>query len=101
MLAGVGAWLFLRSSKSSSPSNSTHSADDGKDYSQAESITYYAGAGGATQGLKHLLEERDGSTTVHILDGVPTRMLALADGRTTLNFYFKIHTTFKRDELRS
>jgi hypothetical protein len=106
VLTGVSGFLFLRSPKSllhngSSRTATTETTDDGKDFSHDDSVTYEAGEGGSTHGLTHLDQESDGTTMAHIVEGVPTRSLSLTNTRTTLNFYFKIHPTFKQDDLRT
>ncbi len=103
VLAGVVAVLFLRSAWSPARQSTgrRESAADGRDFSKANSISYWAGDIDPANGLIHLGGERDGTTRAFILDGVPTRVLALTGARAQLNFYFQIDPTFKQKEART
>jgi hypothetical protein len=103
VLASVVGFLFLRSSRSSAHRANAvlENAAVGRDFSQSDSITYWAGEISPTNGLIHLGDVSDGTTKSLILDGVPTRTLSLTGTRTALNFYFQIDPTFKQREVRS
>jgi hypothetical protein len=100
-LAGIVAFLFLRSPRSPSNRAVSQTTSEGKDFSQAESISIVLGELGSEQGLTHLDQERDGTTTVEILDGVPTRTISLTGVRESLFFYFQIDPTFKQGNIGS
>lgn len=101
VLASVVGFLFLRSSSPSA--RNAHAplgtAAAGRDFSTADSVSYWAGEISPTNGLIHLGDERDGTTKSHILDGVPTRVLSLTGGRAQLHFYFQIDPTFKQQDV--
>lgn len=59
------------------------------------------GEAGSEQGLTHLDQERDGTTMVLILEGVPSRTQSLPGTRTALNFYFQIDPSFKQGNVSS
>ena len=53
----------------------------------------------AGRGLK-LIDQKDGSTTNESINGLSARVLRLTGTRTTLNFYFRIDSTFKQEDVR-
>jgi hypothetical protein len=103
LLAGVVGFLFLRSSGSLARRSDVMlgTAATGRDFSQSDSISYWAGENSPTNGLVHLGDVSDGTTKPMVLDGVPVRTLSLTGTRAQLHFYFQIDPTFKQREVRS
>ncbi len=71
-----------------------------KNYSVSNSVTIVLGQDEQGHGLKHVLYEKDGATTIESVRGVMARALDLPENATSMNCYFQIDPTFKQNDLR-
>jgi hypothetical protein len=65
-----------------------------------DGITIRLGEDEVGRGLKHIDDQKDGSTTNESINGLAARVLRLTGTRTALNFYFRIDSAFKQEDVR-
>ena len=80
--------------------NSPEMAADAGDFSSSNSVTCLLGEDDSGHGLVHNDSQGDGLTTIESMLDVPARVARLTGNRTEVYFYFKIHPTFKKQDLR-
>jgi hypothetical protein len=72
------------------------------DFSKSDRVTIALGQEKSTDGLRHLIEERDGQTVATNLNGEPCRYLnRMQEGRPYGSFYFQISPSFKSRALKN
>jgi hypothetical protein len=72
------------------------------DFSKSDRVTLGLGQEKATDGLRHLIEERDGQTVATNFNGEPCRYLnRMQEGRPYGSFYFQISPSFKSRALKN